>query len=441
MSVTLIALLMLLVVIIFFFLGHPLAFVLGGVGTIFGFFMTGPAFFNTFMDRIFVGIMGNFTLVAITLFIFMGNLLTISGIADRLFESLRYFLGPIRGGLGVAVLAVCILLAACIGIVGASVVTVGLLTGPMLLRYGYQKELTMGMIAAGGTLGLMIPPSIMLVVMGDQAGLAVSNVLAAAIVPGFSLAILYMGYVRIRCGLHPELGPPIPAEEIALMPFGDRLMDFIIYSLLPLALVVGVMGAIFFGFASPTQAAGIGASLAFVLVLLYRRFTWEEFMACLYQTAKASTMVLIIMVGASCFTGIFLGMGGGTAIVETLTSVGLGKWGLYFVMMISLVILGCFIDWVGLIFLTFPIFLPIARLMGFDMVWFVIMMAMYLQISFLAPPFGYALFYLAGMKIEGINWGHIYRGVLPFLLLQLIGLMIFTSFPDLVLFLPMVLYG
>ena len=201
------------------------------------------------------------------------------------------------------------------------------------------------------------------------------------------------------------------------------------------------MGAIFFGFASPTQAAGIGASLAFVLVLLYRRFTWEEFKACLYQTAKASTMVLIIMVGASCFTGIFLGMGGGTAVVETLTSLGLSKWGLYFVMMILLVILGCFIDWVGLIFLTFPIFLPIARLMGFDMVWFVIMIAMYLQISFLAPPFGYALFYLAGMKIEGINWGHIYRGVLPFLILQLIGLMIFTSFPDLVLFVPTVLYG
>ncbi|MGD0020968.1 MAG: TRAP transporter large permease subunit [Smithellaceae bacterium] len=441
MSVTLIAILMLLAVIIFFFLGHPLAFVLGGVGTIFGFFVIGPTFFNTFMDRIFVGIMGNFTLVAITLFIFMGNLLTISGIADRLFESLRYFLGPIRGGLGMAVLAVCIMLAACIGIVGASVVTVGLLTGPMLLRYGYQKELTMGMIAAGGTLGLMIPPSIMLVVMGDQAGLPVTNVLAAAIVPGFTLAILYMGYVRIRCGLHPELGPPIPAEEIALMPFSERLMDFIIYSLLPLALIIGVMGAIFFGFASPTQAAGIGASLAFVLVLLYRRFTWEEFLACLYQTAKASTMVLIIMVGASCFTGIFLGMGGGTAVVESLTSLGLGKWGLYFMMMILLVILGCFIDWVGLIFLTFPIFLPIARLMGFDMVWFVIMIAMYLQISFLAPPFGYALFYLAGMKIEGINWGHIYRGVLPFLILQLIGLIIFTSFPDLVLFVPMVLYG
>jgi len=441
MSLTVIALLMLLAVIVFFFLGHPLAFVLGGVGTLFGLLMLGTGFFGTLMDRIFVGIMGNFTLVAITLFILMGNLLTISGIADRLFESLRYFLGSIRGGLGIAVLAVCIVLAACIGIVGASVVTVGLLTGPMLLRYGYQKELAMGIVAAGGTLGLMIPPSIMLIVMGDTAGLPVNNVLAAAVVPGLFITALYITYVRVRCGLNPELGPPIPAEEMAMLPFGDRLKDFIMYSLLPLALIAGVIGAIFFGFASPTQAAGIGATIAFFLVLIYRRFNWQDFLATLYQTAKASTMVLIIMVGASCFTGIFLGMGGGKAIVETLTSLGLSKWGLFFIMMIALIILGCFVDWVGLIFLTFPIFLPIARLMGFDMVWFIMMMAMYLQISFLIPPFGYALFYLAGMKIQGINWGHIYRGVLPFLIIQIIALLIFTSMPDLVLFVPMILYG
>jgi len=241
--------------------------------------------------------------------------------------------------------------------------------------------------------------------------------------------------------LNPQLGPPVPADEVALLPFGDRLVDFIVYSLLPLALIVGIIVAIFFGFTSPTQAAGIGATVAFLLVVLYRRFNWQDFLAVLYQTAKASTMVLIIMVGASCFTGIFLGMGGGKAIVETLTSLGLGKWGLFFIMMIALVILGCFVDWVGLIFLTFPIFLPIARLMGFDMVWFIIMMAMYLQVSFLIPPFGYALFYLAGMKIQGIGWGHIYRGVLPFLVIQVIALFIFTSFPDLILFLPAVLYG
>ncbi len=441
MSLTLIAVLMILAVIVFFFLGHPLAFVLGGVGTFFGFFLVETGFFSIFMDRIFVGIMGNFTLVAITLFILMGNLLTISGIADRLFESLRFFAGTIRGGLGIAVLIVCIVLAACIGVVGASVVTVGLLTGPMLLRYGYQKELAMGIVAAGGTLGLMIPPSIMLIVMGDTAGLPVNHVLAAAVVPGLFMAVLYIVYVRVRCGLHPELGPPIPEEEMALTSFGDRLMDFVVYSLLPLMLIIGVIGAIFSGIASPTQAAGIGATVAFLLALIYRRFNWQDFLACLYQTAKASTMVMIIMVGATCFTGIFLGMGGGKAVVETLTSIGLGKWGLFFIMMISLIILGCFVDWVGLIFLTFPIFLPIARLMGFDMVWFVIMMAMYLQISFLIPPFGYALFYLAGMKIQGIRWGHIYRGVLPFLIIQIIGLLIFTSFPQLVLFMPISLYG
>jgi tripartite ATP-independent transporter DctM subunit len=441
MSIELIALLMLLAVIIFFFLGHPLAFVLGGVGTIFGFFVMGTAFFSTFMDRIFVGIMGNFTLVAITLFIFMGNLLTISGVADRLFESLRYFLGGINGGLGIAVLAVCIVLSACIGIVGASVVTVGLLTGPMLLRYGYQKELTMGMIAAGGTLGLIIPPSIMLLVMGEQAGLPPGSLFAAAIVPGVSLAIMYMLYVRIRCGLNPELGPPIPAEEIMGMSFSGKLADFVIYALLPLALIIGVALAIFFGLAPPTQVAGIGAFLAFILTVIYRRSTWETFLASLYQTARASTMVLIIMVGASCFTGIFLGMGGGTTIVETLKTAGLSKWGVYFVMMISLVILGCFIDWVGLIFLVFPIFLPIARLMDFNMLWFVIMMAMYLQTSFLAPPFGYALFYLAGMKFEGVTWTHIYSGIFPFLVLQLIGLLIFTSWPALTLWLPSILYG
>jgi tripartite ATP-independent transporter DctM subunit len=311
----------------------------------------------------------------------------------------------------------------------------------MLLRYGYQKELTMGIVAGGGTLGLIIPPSIMLIIMGDTAGVPVDKMLAAAVIPGLFIGILYATYIRVRCGLNPEVGPPIPSEEISLMPFGDRLMDFVMYSLLPLALIAGVIAAIFFGFASPAQAAGIGATIAFLLVLIYRRFNWPDFLATLYQTAKATTMVMIIMVGASCFTGIFLGMGGGKAIVDTLIAIGLDKWGLFFVMMISLVILGCFIDWVGLIFLIFPIFLPIARLMGFDMVWFVMMMALYLQISFLLPPFGYALFYLAGMKIQGIKWGHIYRGVLPFLIIQIIALFIFTSFPDLVLFLPTVLYG
>ena len=441
MSVVIIGILMFVVLIVCFFLGHPLAFVLGGVGTIFAYFFSGPAFFNIFIERIYAGTMDNMTLVAISLFIFMGNLLTISGVADKLFESMHYLLGTMRGGLGLAVLLVCILFAACTGIVGASVVTMGLLTGPMLLRYGYQKELTMGMIAAGGTLGLLIPPSIMLVIMGDQAGIPVYKLFAATVIPGLSLTIAYMLYVGIRCGINPELGPAIPSEELHQTSFGTRLSDFIIYAVPPLALIICVLGVIFYGYATPVEAAGIGAFIALILVIIYRHFTWEGFLACLYQTAKATTMVLIIIVGASCFTGVFMGIGSGPAMVESLTALGLSKWGLYFIMMILLIIMGCFIDWVGVILITFPIFLPIAKLMGFDMVWFVTMMALYLQISFLAPPFGYALFYLAGMNFEGVHWGHIYRGVLPFLILQLIGLVIFTYFPEITLWLPSMMAG
>jgi tripartite ATP-independent transporter DctM subunit len=432
---------MFVVLIICFFLGHPLAFVLGGVGTIFAYFFSGPNFFNIFVERIYAGTMDNTTLVAIPLFIFMGNLLTISGVADKLFESMHYLLGTMRGGLGLAVLLVCILFAACTGIVGASVVTMGLLTGPMLLRYGYQKELTMGMIAAGGTLGLLIPPSIMLVIMGDQAGIPVYKLFAATVIPGLALTIAYMLYVGIRCGINPELGPAIPMEELHKTSFATRFSDFIIYALPPLVLIICVLGVIFYGYATPVEAAGIGAFIALIMVILYRHFTWEGFVACLYQTAKATTMVLIIIVGASCFTGVFMGIGSGPAMVESLTALGLSKWGLYFLMMIILIILGCFIDWVGVILITFPIFLPIAKLMGFDMIWFVTMMALYLQISFLAPPFGYALFYLAGMNFEGVHWEHIYRGVLPFLILQLIGLVIFTYFPEITLWLPSMMVG
>lgn len=435
MSAVTIGILMFIVLIIFFFMGHPLAFVLGGVGTIFGYFFTGPAFFNIFIERIYAGTMDNTTLIAIPLFIFMGNLLTISGVADKLFESLHYLLGTLRGGLGLAVVLVCIVFAACTGIVGASVVTMGLLTGPMLLRYGYQKELTMGMIAAAGSLGLLIPPSIMLVIMSDQAGVPVSKLFAATIIPGLAFTILYLLYVGIRCAINPEIGPAIPKAELEKTSFSVRLSDFFIYALPPLALLICVLAAIFYSYTTPAEAAGMGAFIALIMVIVYRHFTWEGFLACLYQTAKATTMVLIILVGASCFTGVFLGIGSGPAVIDMLTSSGLSKWALYFIMMGFLVILGCFIDWVGVVLITFPIFLPIAKLLGFDMVWFVTMMAIYLQISFLAPPFGYALFYLAGMKFEGIEWGHIYRGVLPFLIIQIIGVAVFTYFPEITLWL------
>jgi tripartite ATP-independent transporter DctM subunit len=440
MSPEIIAIGMFVILVIFLFMGHPLAFVLGGVGTVFGLVFIGPQFFGIFIERIY-GTMDNFVLVAITLFILMGNFLTMSGVADELFKALRILLGPIRGGVGLAVIAVCIVFAACTGIIGASVVTMGMLAGPMLLRYGYQKEITMGMVAAGGSLGILIPPSIMLVMMADQASLSAGKLLMCGVVPGVTLGVLYMIYIAIRCGINPEIGPPVPAEELAAIPVPKRITDTLRYAVPPLALIFLVLGAIFFGIATPTEAAGVGTFAAFIMALAYGKLTWRNFADTLYQTSKTTTMVIIIIVGATCFTGAFLALGGGMAIVEALLALGLGKWGTYILVMIIYVILGCFIDWIGIVMITFPIFLPVAQALGFDMLWFVAMLAINLQMSFLTPPFGYALFYLSGLGLEGVKLSHIYRGVVPFLILQSIGVVICTIWPEVVVWLPNAMLG
>ncbi|MFO7644867.1 MAG: TRAP transporter large permease subunit [Desulfosarcina sp.] len=438
MSPELAAIGMFVTLVIFLFMGHPLAFVLGGVGVFFGFVFIGPHFFGIFMDRIF-GTMDNFVLVAITLFILMGNFLAMSGVADNLFKAMRILLGPIRGGVGIAVVAVCIVFAACTGIIGASVVTMGLLAGPMLIRYGYSKELTMGTIAAGGSLGLLIPPSIMLIMMADQAGLSAGKLLMAGVAPGVTMGALYMIYIAIRCGINPNVGPTVPAAELAMIPVSKRIVDALRYAVPPVVLIFCVLGAIFFGIATPTEAAGVGAFVAFLMTLAYRKLTWSNFADCLYRTSRTATMVVIIIVGATCFTGVFLGLGGGRAIVDALLGLGLGKWGTYILIMAIYVVLGCFIDWIGIIMITFPIFLPLAQQLGFDPLWFVAMLAINLQISFLTPPFGYALFYLAGLKIDGVSLSNIYWGVVPFLVLQILGVAICTLFPQVVLWLPSIM--
>ncbi len=431
---------MFVALVIFFFMGHPLAFVLGGVGVVFGYLFIGPHFFGIFMDRIY-GTMDNFVLVAITLFILMGNFLTMSGVADGLFKALRMLLGPIRGGVGIAVIGVCIVFAACTGIIGASVVTMGLLAGPMLIRYGYQKEMSMGLVAAGGSLGILIPPSIMLVMMADQGGLSAGKLLMSGALPGLVLSGLYMLYIAIRCGLNPAIGPPVPKEELAQMPVSRRIKDALRYAVPPLGLIFLVLGSIFFGFATPTEAAGVGAFVAFIMVIAYGKFTWKNFAQCLYQTSRTTTMVIMIIIGATCFTGVFLKLGGGAALVNAIIGLGLGKWGTYIMIMIIYVVLGMFIDWIGIVMITFPIFLPVAQQLGFDMLWFVAMLAINLQLSFLSPPFGYALFYLSGLGIEGVTLGHVYRGVIPFLIIQVIGVAICSIFPEVVVWLPNVMLG
>ncbi|HPN87239.1 MAG TPA: TRAP transporter large permease subunit [Smithella sp.] len=420
------------------FMGHPLAFVLGGLAVIFGLIGWGPSMFYMFMNRIW-GTMDNYVLLAIPLFVFMAQLLDQSGVADDLFKALRYVLGQVRGGILLSVIVVSTIFAACTGIIGASVVTMGLLAVPMMRKYGYDKQMSYGSICAGGTLGILIPPSIMLVVMASEATLSVGKLFAAAVLPGLILAFLYLLYVGIRCFFKPELGPPISREERAGVTTAQIAMMVLKSLVPPMILILGVLGSLFFGIATPTEASGVGAFLAFVMVLAYRKFTWRGLYRAVIQTAKINTMVIIILCGATCFTGVFLGVGGGDVVTDFVMGLGLGKWGTFWVMMAIVFILGMFIDWIGIVLICFPIFLPIAKQLGFDTLWFVVMIAVNLQSSFLTPPFGYALFYIKGIDPDRIDIKDVYRGIIPFVALMLIGLIICALLPQVIMWLPEVL--
>lgn len=417
------------------FLGHPLAFVLGGLAVIFGIIGWGPECFGMFMNRIY-GVMDNYVLLAIPLFIFMAQILDQSGVAEKLFNSMRYLFGPLRGGIAVSVVVVSTLFGACTGIIGASVVTMGLLALPIMLKYGYDKRLSCGCISAGGTLGILIPPSIMLIVMANQSGLSVGELFAGAIIPGLILATLYIAYILFKCYIHPEAGPALTQEE--RLAFSKReLAVMLLKSLIPpMVLILGVLGTIFTGVATPTEASGVGAFLAFLMTVVYGRFTWDGLCTALAQTGKTTTMVIVILVGATCFTGVFLGLGGGDVVEQFIMSVGLGKWGTFIVMMIICFLLGMFIDWIGIVMITFPLFLPIATQLGFDNVWFVVTIAVMLQDSFLTPPFGYALFYLKGVAPPEVKTSDIYWGAFPFWRLMEIGLIIVVVFPETITWLP-----
>lgn len=420
------------------FMGHPLAFVLGGLAVIFGYVGWGPLCFYMFLNQTW-GIMDNYILVCIPLFIFMAQLLDQSGVAEDLFDTMRYLFGPLRGGIAVAVVVVSTLFGACTGIIGASVVTMGLLGMPVMLKYGYDKRLAAGCVCAGGTLGILIPPSIMLVVMADQAALSLGKLFAGAVIPGLILSFLYISYVLIRCWFRPQDGPPLSKEERKAVS-GKKLAIMTMKSLAPpMILILGVLGSIFAGIATPTEAAGVGAFLALVMNLAYGTFTWSAFRTAVVNTAKTTSMVIIILVGAACFSSVFMGSGGGDVVRDLILGTGLGKWGTFIIMMIIMFILGMFIDWIGIIMITFPIFLPIAAELGFDKLWFVVAIAVMLQDSFLTPPFGYALFYLKGVSPPEVTIGDIIWGAFPFWRLMELGLIIVIIWPSTITWLASVL--
>lgn len=413
------------------FFGHSLAFVFGGLAVIFGYIVWGPNVFNLFANRI-LDLMSNFTLVAIPMFILMANLLNSSGVAEKLFDAMRYLMGPIRGGVAIAVVIVSTLFAACTGVIAASIVTMGLLGLPVMLKYGYNKELACGSICAGGSLGILIPPSIMLIVMADQTGLSVGKLFIGSFIPGLILSFLYIVYIAFLCFFKPSLGPPMEKDlrnEISSL----QLFKMTLFSLFPpLFLILGVLGSIFTGIATPTEASAVGAFLAFILTIAYGRFSLKMVQEVAVSTAITVAMVMFILIGASCFTGVYMGSGGGEAISSLLLGLELGRWSVFAVMMVIIFILGMFVDWIGIVYLTFPIFFPVIVELDFNPLWFVVVCAVNLQASFLTPPFGYALFFMKGISQGQLKTEQIYLSVIPFLIAIFIAILVLIVFPEII---------
>ncbi len=419
------------------FLGHPLAFSLGALAVVFGVIGWGAppnVVFALFADKTF-GVMQNYVLVAVPLFIFMAQMLDASGIAEKLFHTMHVIMGPIRGGLALAVVIVCTIFAASAGVVGATEVAIGLLAVPALMKRGYHIPLIAGSICAGGTLGIIIPPSIMLVVYGSLAGMSVGQLFAAAMFPGLLLSILYIIYISVRCGINPKLGPPLPKEE-RIYTISQKLKMVGTSLIPPGVLIILVLGSIVAGIATPTEAAGIGATGAFILALGYRKLTWKAVVDASIATFLTTSMVMTLFLGGNAFQSIFMGLGGGDAISDLLLSLKVSPYVVLFIMMGCVFFLGMFIDWLGILLIILPIFIPIAQQLGFDQLWFATLICVNLQMAFLTPPFGYSLFYLKGIAPPEMTIVHIYKGVVPFICLQWVGLITCIVFPQLVLWLP-----
>lgn len=438
-------------------LGFPVAFTLAGVGLIFAGlgWLAGafdPAFLEAMPNRVF-GAMGNETLLAVPLFVFMGLMLERSGVAEDLLETMARAFGRLRGGLAISVMIVGAILAASTGIVGATVVAMGMISLPVMLRHGYDARLATGTICAAGTLGQIIPPSLVLVLLGDQLGnayqqaqlkagnyapdtVSVGDLFAGALIPGLVLVLLYLIYLAWVAWRHPERAPTMPARAEPL-PRRQVLLALVA----PCLLVVLVLGSILGGYATPTEAAAVGAVGATVIALLAGRFDRERFRAVLDGTVTTTAMVYFILIGAALFSLVFRGFGGDDLIHDVLSALPGGKWGAIALVMLAMFLLGFIIDFIEIVFVVVPIVAPGLLMLGVDPVWLGVLMAMNLQTSFLTPPFGFSLFYLRGVAPPSIPTVAIYRGVVPFIAIQLLMLLILVVWPSLATWLPDQLYG
>jgi len=434
-----VALIMAIVLLLGLFMGHPLAFVLGGSAVIGAYAAGKPMVLGVVINRIFGEVLDNYTLIAIPLFILMAQILSTSDVTDRMFEALRLLLARVRGGLALAVVFVSVLLAATTGIIGASITVTGVMAMRPMLRYGYDTKLSAGVIAASGCLGILIPPSIMLVLMASYSPLSVGELFAGAMIPGLLLGLLYAAYVMFIAWLRPDLAPSAKREEQLT---NTQLVRMLIVEALPtLLLILGILGTMLLGVATATEASAVGVLLSLLIVISKKQFKWSVLLQSLYDTARTSAMILFLVIGATAFTGVFNMTGGLSVVQDLMRSLDMPLWMLLTVMLFIVFILGCFLDWTGVVLLSFPIFLPMLQEMGVDLLWFVVLMAVVLQTSFLTPPFGYALFYLRAIAPREVHTMDIIKGVIPFIVL-IIGMSILVALvPSLATWLPNKLYN
>ncbi len=421
------------------FTGFPVAFALIGVAFGFGIFVFGDAVLFQFTQKI-EDVASNFVLAAVPLFVFMGAMLERSGIAEQLFNAVHIWTKRLPGGLAVGTVIMCIIFAASTGVIGATETVVGLLAIPAMMKYNYSKPLISGTICAGGSLGTIIPPSVVVVVLGPVANVSIGDLMVAMVFPGLILSALYIVYIVGLCILKPETAPRVPAEDDEYS-FSEKVAITVKALLPPLFMIFAVLGSIMLGWAAPTEAAALGALGSFLLAIFYGKFSFATFKEALIKTIVVTSMIMFILMAGSLFTGVYVGSGGMRVMRDIIQALDVGPWGLLLVFLGLVFIAGFFLEWISILLIFIPIFMPFVLKSGFEPVWFCMLILVMIQTSYLTPPMAPAIFYLRGVAPNSITLRNMYSGVVPFIIIQLVALAIVAAFPQTALWLPQQLLG
>lgn len=435
MSIEVMTLIVFGIMLVLLALGLPVVFALGGSAVVTTYFLWGPQALYGMATKTFT-YANSFVLLAIPMFIFMGCMLEKSGIANALYDMMYKWFGAIRGGLAIGTVLICAIFAAMVGISGAATVTMGVVALPSMLRHNYSKTIAIGCIAAGGALGVLIPPSVLMIILGLFTGTSIGMLYAGGYFPGFLLAGIFCGFIYVACLIKPELGPALSREER----FGWREKFLSLRAvILPIVLIIIIMASIFMGVATPSEAAGIGAAGSMVCAAVNRQLNWKTLGEACHTTLRLSTMVMWIIFGAAVFTALYSAIGAHELAKNLLSNVPGGRWGVLVAMQIIWVIMGCFLDPNGIMMITTPIFFPLAKALGFDLTWLGVIFVINMEMGFITPPFGFNLFYMQAVVPKGVTMPDIYRAIFPFLLCQAAGLIICMIFPEIIMYLPKLL--